>query len=57
MFVEVAKCDKHLQNMKKFEKCFDLHQIIFEQRQTLPNMTFIIEQGGEMNRAFAEHEC
>ena len=44
MFGEVAKRDEHLQNMKKFEKCFDLHQTIFKQRQTLPNTKFIIER-------------
>ena len=56
MFGEVAKRDEHFQNMKKFEKCFDLHQTIFEQRRTLPNMKISIEQGGQTRRTFAEHE-
>ena len=56
MFGEVTKRVEHLQNMKKFEKYFDLHQRNFEQRRTLPNMKFIIKQGGQTRRAFAEHE-
>jgi len=39
-----------------FEKCFDLHQTIFEQRRTFPNMKFIIEKGGQTRRGCAEHE-
>ena len=50
MFVRVEKRDEHLQNMKKFEKRFDLHQIIFEQHRTLPNMKFIIEKGGQTDK-------
>ena len=56
MFVRVANRDEHLQNMKEFKKCFDLHQTIFEQCRTLPNMKFIIERGGQTHEHFAEHE-
>ena len=56
IFGDVVKRDEYLQNMKKFEKCFDLHQTMFEQRRALPNMKFIIKQGGQTCRCFAEHE-
>ena len=56
VFGEEAKLDENLQNIKKFDKCFDLNQTIFEQRRALPNMKFIIEKGGQVRRTFAEHE-